>query len=74
MRTMNRPLRCQQCNDVIGMFEPMIVLSGGQARMTSRAAEKDRAADGGDPPMGECYHRFCYAQAYSQESVPELGR
>jgi hypothetical protein len=38
---MNGTLRCQDCEDVIGVYEPMIVLIDGQARSTSRAAEKD---------------------------------
>jgi hypothetical protein len=52
---MNRTVRCQQCDDVIGVYEPMIVFSDKQARGTSRAAEQ---AAGG--PVGECYHQACY--------------
>jgi hypothetical protein len=45
----------------------MIVLTDGQApdgqaRNTSRAAEKDTA-----PPVGECYHHACYTQAHGQD-------
>jgi hypothetical protein len=72
---MNGPLRCQQCNDVIGMYEPMIVLSGGQARKTSRATERNSATEVvGEFPVGECYHRACYALAYSQEPLHETRR
>ena len=59
---MNRTLRCHHCEDVIGVYEPMIVLTDGQARNTSRAAEKDTA-----PPVGECYHHACYRQAHGED-------
>ncbi len=62
---MGRTLRCQHCQLVIGVYEPMIVLTDGEARSTSRAAERDS----GDP-LDECYHRSCYAQAYGQD--PDL--
>jgi hypothetical protein len=29
---MDKTLRCHQCEDVIGVYEPMIVLTDGQAR------------------------------------------
>jgi hypothetical protein len=54
---MNSPLRCPPCGDVIGVYEPMIVLTDGQARITSRAAEPDDWE-----PVGECYHDACYTQ------------
>jgi len=54
-------LRCRHCEDVIGVYEPMIVLSDGQARNTSRAAEPDERGLG-----GECYHHACYTQAHGQ--------
>jgi len=59
---MNRPLRCQHCNDVIGVYEPMTVLVGGDVRESSRAAEKDSAL-----AMGECYHRACYVEVSGQD-------
>jgi hypothetical protein len=58
---MDRRWRCQ-CGDVIGVYEPMIVLTDGQARITSRAAEQD---DRG--LIGECYHHTCYAEAHGQD-------
>lgn len=54
---MNRTLRCHHCDDVIGVYEPMVVLTDGQARNTSRAAEQDDRE-----PVGECYHQACYTQ------------
>ena len=62
---MDRTLRCQHCQHVIGSYEPMIVLTDGEARSTSRAAEHDRGE-----PVGESYHRTCYAQAFGQN--PDL--
>jgi hypothetical protein len=59
---MNRTLRCHHCEDVIGVYEPMIVLAHGQARNTSRAAEQDDRE-----LVGECYHRACYAEAHDQD-------
>jgi hypothetical protein len=56
---MDEKLHCASCGDVIGAYEPLIVLLDGLARDTSKAAETD---DGG--PLGECYHRACYTQAY----------
>jgi hypothetical protein len=51
---MNRTARCQQCDDVIGVYEPMIVFNDKRARGSSRAAEQ---AAGG--PVGDCYHHLC---------------
>lgn len=56
---MNDTLRCHHCDDVIGVYEPMVVLDGGQARSTSRAAEQDYK-----PSVGECYHYACYTLAH----------
>jgi hypothetical protein len=55
---MDEKLRCTSCGDVIGAYEPLVVLFDGLARDTSKAAEAD---DGG--PLGECYHRACYTRA-----------
>jgi hypothetical protein len=56
---MNRTLRCHHCDDVIGVYEPMVVLTDRQARNTSRAAERDH-----EPATGEYYHHACYTLAY----------
>jgi hypothetical protein len=59
---MDGTLRCRHCGDVIGVYEPMIVLLGGEARKTSRAAERVTGA-----PLHECYHDACYTQARGED-------
>jgi len=46
--------RCGACNDVIGVYEPLMHLKSGSARRSSRAAEPDICS--GDV----CYHLDCY--------------
>jgi len=48
-------LRCGLCEDVIGVYEPLITLANGQPHMTSRAAEAHVGAYG-EP----CFHRACF--------------
>jgi hypothetical protein len=55
---MNHTWRCHQCDDVIGVYEPMVVLDNEQARLTSRAGEQGRG-----PPVADCYHEACYSLA-----------
>jgi len=45
---------CKHCGDVIGVYEPMIVVIEGQTRETSRAAEP-----GLGDVLGDCYHGAC---------------
>jgi hypothetical protein len=59
---MTMMLRCKHCEDVIGVYEPMIVLHNGRAHSTSRAAEQDTAR----ALAGACYHAACYEQAARQ--------
>ena len=61
---MDSRLRCHHCEDVIGVYEPMIVLTDGQARNTSRAAEPDERGF-----RGECYHRACFTQVHGEHEV-----
>jgi hypothetical protein len=56
-------LRCQRCEDVIGVYEPMIVVVDGQPRETSRAADDTTKA-----LTGIYYHRSCFAQAQAEAS------
>lgn len=48
-----RPL-CRFCGEVIGVYEPLIVMREGEAQETSRAAQDGQL-------RGELYHRDCYA-------------
>jgi hypothetical protein len=50
-------LRCAHCGDVIGAYEPMIVILDGEAHATSRSAEQSRGTG------GEHYHQGCYAES-----------
>lgn len=50
-------LTCDYCGQVIGVYEPMVVIAAGHARETSRAAEQVAAA----APRPH-YHRDCYAE------------
>jgi hypothetical protein len=49
-------VRCQHCEGVIRVPEPMIVLTGGQAPRASTAGERHTGG-----PVGECYHPACYS-------------
>jgi hypothetical protein len=62
-------LHCAYCGDVIGAYEPLVVLLDGRARSTSKAAETDN-----DGPLGECYHRACFERKHDQLDEPAPGR
>jgi hypothetical protein len=57
---------CSHCSDVIGAYEPMILVTDGHARSTSRALEPVAAK------LGDCYHGSCYERAHGDgpEAVP----
>lgn len=54
-REVSVPPRCSHCGEVIGVYEPLVVLVQGQARETSRLLE---------PLVGSHadvqYHRACF--------------
>ena len=50
-------LRCHQCRDVIGIYEPMIAFVDGLAYETSQAAEPDT-----NNRASECYHQACFRE------------
>ena len=56
-------LRCGHCGEVIGVYEPLIVIEGREARTTSRAAEPDSGADG-----SACFHADCYVSAAARRA------
>lgn len=49
--------RCDHCDEVIGVYEPMVIVNSDEVRMTSRAAEPAIVAE-----TGERYHRTCYLE------------
>jgi hypothetical protein len=59
---MSNRLRCHDCREVIGVYEPLVVLVDGRARETSRALEPDT----GDQ-AGAYYHRACYQRTADAE-------
>jgi hypothetical protein len=70
---MSTTLRCEHCDDVIGVYEPMIVLEHGRTRDTSRAAEQvivSGLTSESSGLTGECYHVACYEQAHGTRSTP----
>ena len=48
--------RCPVCDDIVGVYEPLVHLGGGIATRSSRAAEPEICSS------GECYHLDCYEQ------------
>jgi hypothetical protein len=42
------------CDDVIGVYEPLMHLGGGFATRSSRAAEPEICSN------GQCFHLVCY--------------
>lgn len=58
-------LRCAACHDVIGVYEPLIQVLAGLAWRTSRAAEPQIAAAGGDSYHLECHTRLMGDRATS---------
>jgi hypothetical protein len=50
-------LLCRWCTDVIGVYEPMVVLDSGESRETSVLNEPP------GEPVGDCYHRACFDES-----------
>jgi hypothetical protein len=57
-------LRCRHCGEVIGVYEPLIVLIDGAARQSSLAAEPESHL-----APGEHYHAACYPQRDTEASA-----
>lgn len=47
--------RCQDCGEIIGIYEPVVAYDSSGTRTTSRAAEPDLRAS-----AAAFYHRDCY--------------
>jgi hypothetical protein len=60
--------RCQDCGEVIGVYEPLVVYDGSGAHTTSRAAEPDLRAG-----AAAYYHGDCYAAAAEPERQTASG-
>jgi hypothetical protein len=54
---MSRASRCISCHDVIGVYEPMVVVDHAGVRRTSRAAEPGGQQAGEARYHGACYER-----------------
>jgi hypothetical protein len=54
---MSPRIRCDHCADVIGVYEPLVLVVGGESRETSRAAEPALPFD-----SAEHYHRTCFLE------------
>ncbi len=48
------PPRCPVCDDIIGVYEPLMHLGCNVATRSSRAAEPEICSS------GQCYHLACY--------------
>ena len=56
---MSEVWRCAQCGDVMGVYEPLVIVDEHGARQTSRAAEPQLVREQGM----QHYHRACYDAA-----------
>jgi len=57
--SMDEVWRCARCGDVIGVYEPLVIVDENGARHVSRAAEPQLSREQGVPH----YHRTCYDAA-----------
>ncbi|HST33727.1 MAG TPA: hypothetical protein VLJ80_09450 [Solirubrobacteraceae bacterium] len=56
--------KCRRCRDVIGVYEPMVVLLDGEALLTSRAV-----ADRDLPHDARRYHEACFALSEAADAA-----
>jgi hypothetical protein len=59
---MSEALRCRHCGEVIGVYEPLVMLVEGRIHETSRARDPG-AAEG----LGDHYHRGCHERLDDDE-------
>jgi hypothetical protein len=62
--TTSNALTCAHCGDVIGVYEPLILVGDGEIRETSLAAERDVVL-----ARSAHYHRACYAARVKDSSA-----
>lgn len=60
---MDQTMRCAHCGDVIGVYEPLVVVRENEVRMTSAAAEPHIA----EYP-GERFHRACHNESFTSRT------
>ena len=61
--------RCRRCGEPIGVYEPLVVVVDGAARLTSRAAEPAVST-----APGEHYHFECHGHSQiGQQQEPREG-
>jgi hypothetical protein len=62
-------VRCRDCGEVIGVYEPLVVVEDGEPRSTSFAAE---------PSLGQHasrrYHRACFGTSGDPEALGLAAR
>jgi hypothetical protein len=63
---MDQICKCPCCGEVIGVYEPLIVVEDSGPRSSSFAAEPQLARAG-----GERYHRACYAALPQRDRAPD---
>lgn len=62
-------LRCRHCCEVIGAYEPMVVVLGEQPVHTSRTvAEAEQLT--GEP----CFHACCFAEQHGGVAAEDGGQ
>lgn len=64
--SMANRVRCHHCDDVLGVYEPVVVVLDGQVRETSRAAEPSLPLETAALYHPACYHEHASAAGTSQ--------
>lgn len=57
-------LRCRHCSDLIGVYEPLVVLRDGVPVRTSRAAAPGQPLD-----ASQCFHAECFESRTASEDL-----
>jgi hypothetical protein len=63
---MSQVLHCDDCGDVIGVYEPLVAIVDGHARELSRAAEPSAAGH-----ATQRFHRACYERRNGNAEIGE---
>jgi hypothetical protein len=59
-------LRCQSCDDLIGVYEPLVRVIDGHAHESSRLREPQLTGREGD-----CFHRACFQRLDRDERIAD---